>query len=445
MEQSVQKSKDSKSVLIAIVATVVVTSLLVGLLILPQRYGSISKAWYNINGGTVEYPYVFVHGLGGWGENSTKTSLSYWSACGEAIPKYLRSKGHTVAVPSVGPFSSTWDRTCELYAQLTGTRVDYGEAHSKVCGHARYGRTYTEPMIENWGERMNGGQRVKINLISHSFGGATIRMLCALLQDGDAAEKAASGKETSPLFTGGKGDWVYSVTTLCSPNNGSQLTCIVDDLGSVGGVGNTVDLLVELLFKLAKATDSANGLTDLMLDQFGVSSKTASEAEITQALRDIQSIGNDNAFYDLSPDGSAKLNKKISTADSVYYFSYAYNTTQKGTLLNGMVPKPNTFLLFYPLAAAMGTYTGTTADGIVIDETWQPNDGLVSVTSAQFPTGAAHCELPEQYADIQPGVWNMIPVQEGNHATPCGFGMSISEMHAFYDAITDRIDGIRAS
>ena len=445
MEQTANQNRESKSFLFAIVSTLLVAAIIVTLIVLPQRYDSISKAWYDLNGGLVEYPYVFVHGLGGWGENSTKMSLSYWSASGQAVPEYLRSKGYTVAAPSVGPFSSTWDRACELYAQLTGTRVDYGAAHSKACGHARYGRTYTEPMIENWGQKVNGGQRVKINFISHSFGGATVRQLCSLLAYGDKAEKSATGRKTSPLFTGGKADWVNSITTLCSPNNGSTLTCIVDDIGSVAGVDNSTELIENFLFKYAKETNSANGLTDLMLDQFGIDSKTGSDVEITEAIRAIESAGDDNAFYDLSPDGAAAVNSRIKTVNGVYYFSYAFDTTQKATLINGSVPKANTFLLFYPLAAAMGTYTGTTEGGIIIDESWQANDGLVPVCSARYPANDPHCELPAEVKDVMPGIWNMTPVREGNHATPCGFGMSVAEMHSFYDEICGRISELRRS
>jgi len=34
---------------------------------------------------------------------------------------------------SVAPNGSAWDRACELYAQLSGTRVDYGKAHTAVA------------------------------------------------------------------------------------------------------------------------------------------------------------------------------------------------------------------------------------------------------------------------------------------------------------------------
>ena len=53
---------------------------------------------------------------------------------------YIHMGIHTVA-PSMGPFTSAWDRACEVYAQLVGGTVDYGKAHSEKYGHERYGRT----------------------------------------------------------------------------------------------------------------------------------------------------------------------------------------------------------------------------------------------------------------------------------------------------------------
>ena len=55
----------------------------------------------------------------------------------------MRDRGHTVHYASVGPVSSNYDRACELYAQIKGTRVDYGQVHSQRYGHARYGKDYT--------------------------------------------------------------------------------------------------------------------------------------------------------------------------------------------------------------------------------------------------------------------------------------------------------------
>lgn len=436
------KNKTIRILLISLV-TVLIAAILVAVIAIPMRYGSFKTFWYDMHGGQVQYPVVLVHGLGGWGERSDEEIADYWGATTGSLPQYLREQGHTVCVPSVGPYSSTWDRTCELYAQLTGTTVDYGEAHAKAHGHARYGRTYETPLVPDWGGKENGGQRIKINLIGHSFGGATVRMLTYLLANGDDAEKAASGSETSGLFTGGKADWVFSVTTLCAPHNGSQLTCIVDDLGSLAGVDNTTDLAVELLFRAVKEYGGNGAFRDLMLDQFGVGTVSQSEDDVSEAIKSVESAGNDHAFYDLSPDGAAELNSRIGVVDGVYYFSFAYSTTKEGTFLRGMVPETNTLPVLYPLALAMGSYTGTTSGGIVIDESWQDNDGLVSVVSAQFPTGEAHAELPPQDAQLKTGVWYVAPTGSGDHGTVIGLNANTASTHRFYDDLLARLQALR--
>ncbi|MBQ7543152.1 MAG: hypothetical protein IJT44_12770 [Clostridia bacterium] len=430
-------------VLTAIVASLLVTVLLIGIISIPMRYGGFSEFWYDTHGGIVAYPVVLVHGLGGWGEGSALEDVPYWGATTGSLAKYLRDNNHTVCVPTVGPYSSTWDRTCELYAQLTGTRVDYGAAHSKAHGHERFGRTYDTALVPNWGEKINGGQRVRINLISHSFGGATIRMLASLLAYGDEAERAAAKDETSGLFTGGKADWVFSVTTLCAPHNGSQLTCIVDEIGSVAGLDNATDLLVDLLFKTLKQNGAVNSMPDLMLEQFGVGVKESDEGDVSEALKKIESVGNDHAFYDLSPDGAAALNQTIRTVDSVYYFSYPYSTTQEGKILRGMVPRTDTLPVLYPLALAMGSYTGTTPGGIVIDESWQDNDGLVSVVSAQYPTGEANVPLPTDVSLIERGVWNVAPTGSGDHSKVVGTNASAEQTHRFYDELLKMLNELK--
>ena len=421
--------------LLAVVLVVALTVLLVvPAFAISRQYGSLQAYWWEKHGGKVQYPCVLVHGFGGFGESSESDAVSYWGATTGSLPNDLRSRGYTVCVPSVGPYSSTWDRTCELYAQLTGTRVDYGAAHAAKHGHARYGRTYSEAMVPDWGQKVNGGQRMKIDLISHSFGGQTVRLLVSLLAYGDAAEQAATGKATSPLFTGGKADYVQSVTTLCAPHNGTQLTCIVDDLGSIAGIQNATSLLVDTLFKLVQAADKHVGTPDLMLDQFGI----GKNADAAASLQKIEKVGVDHAFYDLSPDGAAALNKTIRTVDGVYYFSYPFSTVKDGQLLRGKVPENSTFAALYPLALALGAYTGTSAGGIVIDETWQDNDGLVSVVSAQYPTGEAHADFPKNAKGLRPGVWYVMPTERGDHGYAVGLNADTDKNRQFFTDILSR-------
>ena len=112
-------------------------------------------------------PVVFVHGLMGWGERAGLNSvLPYWGMTTGSLTAYLNSLGYETYSATVGPISSAWDRACELYAQLTGTTVDYGAAHAAAHDHARYGITYDRPLFDGWGTRR------AVNLVGHSFGGA---------------------------------------------------------------------------------------------------------------------------------------------------------------------------------------------------------------------------------------------------------------------------------
>ena len=383
-----------------------------------------------------KYPYVLVHGMGGWGTGSGMQNLArYWGADTGDLAEYLRGEGWEVYTPSVGPISSAWDRACELYAILAGGTVDYGAAHAAAHGHARYGRTYETPMLSQWDAAH------RINLVGHSFGGETVRLLASLLAYGDEAEQACGEENLSPLFTGGKGDLIHSVTALCSPHNGSSLTCVLDSVGGLVGINSTTELLASICFATAGVANPLNGAYDFMLDQFGITDVTGGRPEIVSAISALLAQGDDNAAVDLSPDGAAALNKKIRMVDGIYYFSYAYCTTEDGDLLYIQKPIASTLPVLKPFALAMGSYNGTTPGGIRIDETWHANDGLVSVVSAQYPLNDPHVDLN---ADApQAGVWNVAPVRTGHHGTVIGLGANADETHSFYTELFKMIDGCR--
>ena len=73
--------------------------------------------------------YIFVHGLSGWGSYDEKYKKTpYWGMRSGDLIALLREKGFDCYAASVDPHGSAWDRACELYAQLSGTRVDLWEA-----------------------------------------------------------------------------------------------------------------------------------------------------------------------------------------------------------------------------------------------------------------------------------------------------------------------------
>ena len=128
--------KKSKKFLCLLLALVMAGSLLL-----------LPAAAANTQSGATRYPTVYVHGLMGWGEHDQiYSAVPYWGLSTDLMP-YMTSKGYESYAASVGPLSSAWDRACELYAQLTGTTVDYGAAHAAEYGHARYGATYDLSLI----------------------------------------------------------------------------------------------------------------------------------------------------------------------------------------------------------------------------------------------------------------------------------------------------------
>ncbi len=296
------------------------------------------------------YAYVYVHGLMGWGSyDGIYKLMPYWGMFGGELLNKLNKEGFDCYAASVDGTASAWDRACELYAQLTGTKVDYGKAHSEKYGHDQFGEDYTgRALIPEWDSEH------KINLLGHSFGGATIRMLAHLMREGDEAEVRASGKKASALFYGGKSDWIYSLTALAAPHNG---TTAYED-----GDGNPEE---------------------------------------------------DTAAYDMHIDNALVLNKRLVTDKKTYYFSIPCCATVKGE--DGMYTADKKFMesMFVKDANTLGSYTGVTKGGYVIDESWLENDGLVNTISAKAPFFAPSKEY--EAGNVATGEWNIMPTYYGDH------------------------------
>ena len=131
--------------------------------------------------------YIFVHGLAGWGSYDEKYAKKpYWGMRNGDLIQYLRDQGFDCYAASVSPHGSAWDRACELYAQLYGTRVDYGKRHSEEYGHERFGKDFSDcPLCTIEDE-------TELILIGHSFGGTTIRLFSEILVNGSKEEWDAS-------------------------------------------------------------------------------------------------------------------------------------------------------------------------------------------------------------------------------------------------------------
>ena len=400
-------------------------------------------------------PVVFVHGLFGWGQrDKIFRIMPYWGMTTGSLPDYLATQGYETYAASVGPLSSAWDRACELYAQLVGARTDYGVKHAQDFGHERYGIDYETPLFYGWGTER------AVNLVGHSFGGATIRLFLDILADGSAEEQAAAkaaGTEVSPFFQGGKADWVYSLTTLAAPHNG---TTFIESNGTIMDVATN---LAETLAKGFGITEIKN-LYDFQLEQFGFYRKdgeTVLEA-LDRVLHSDFLSHNDNVFRDLTIDRALELNDDIEIQPNVYYFSYAGDKTRQSTLTGERTSAVDMTPLFVPFANQMcGYYDQTTAGGFRIDKSWAPNDGLVNTVSALYPTDSAGRCLTKSgktgyvqqdgYSNVgyQPGVWNVMPVRHYDHGNfiagmpvPDLASQSIPALRQFYLGLMDNLSHV---
>ncbi len=350
------------------------------------------------------YKYVFVHGLSGWGSyDSVYKLMPYWGMFGGDLMKYLKDKGFDCYAASVAPSASAWDRACELYAQLTGTVVDYGKVHSEKAGHERYGTDYTgRALIDSW------SAEDKINILGHSFGGATVRLFAHIMENGSEEErKATPESELSDFFKGGKGDYIYSVVALAAPHNGT----------TAYNVG-TEDIPED---KDANAFDSVktkiqNALSDLV-------GKANGEKEESRAEWDY-------ASYDMYIDNAMAMNEWLETLPNAYYFSIPCDATVQNEDGTYSPVESKMESLFVSSSKAMGAYTGETAGGYVIDESWRQNDGLVNTISAKAPTSSPSKDYEE--GNVTTGVWNIMPTYDGDHMSLQGGLTKINDVKDLY-------------
>ena len=353
--------------------------------------------------------YVFCHGLNGWGRYDEQYEKSpYWGAKSGDVVAELRDKGFEAYAASVAPQGSAWDRACELYAQIAGTMVDYGRAHSEEYRHARFGRDFSgDALIPSWDDD------TRLVLIGHSFGGATVRLFAELLAHGWEGERAVTPEgELSPLFAGGLGGRVRAIVTLAAPTNGTVAYDMAQD-PAFDPRRVRVGLKYRLLDRLMK-----------------------SRTRIQMDGRDPR----DWASFDMLLDNAQALNARISTLPHVYYLSVAADATtpqEDGTCvpdLEALDP------LFVRSATLMGVYGGTTKAGCVVDDAWHANDGLVNTVSARAPIGAP--QKPFDRAHVEPGVWNVMPDMHVDHGFFQGGFMKRQDPHEFYRELMDVLEAL---
>jgi hypothetical protein len=78
--------------------------------------------------------------------------------------------------------------------------------------------------------------------------------------------------------------------------------------------------------------------------------------------------------------------------------------------------------------------------GFVYDRLWLANDALVNTESAKYPLDEPYTDFDAE--NIEKGVWNVMPVREGDHGTAIGLFADKEETHAFYLEMCEMLNAL---
>ena len=274
--------------------------------------------------------------------------------------------------------------------------------------------------------------------MGHSFGGPTVRLFASLMYYGDEAEVAATGEDTSPLFTGGH-DVIHSVSTFSSPNDGTPIADFLVDLKLIALIAFAGNLLGCLFGDEVM-------MWHLRFGHFGLTAKEDEE----RAKFNIGNIvnfynSNDNCGYDMTIDGAKVLNEKIKVVPTAYYYSYTAIATEENAVGMQKLSTPSLFSFSSLILAAS---EGKTIDGVEMTKEWAISDGIVPFASAKCPmkdidTAKVYSEAIAAGEEIETGRWYMMdPLMDFQHASymgTVGWPVSVEDFYvSFINTVNSR-------
>ena len=381
---------------------------------------------------TNDYPTVFVHGFLGWGTSDGLDKVwSYFGGLHMSCEKELRARGYEVYFPSIGAFNSVWDRVCELYAYLFGGTIDYGKVHSEKYGHARYGMTFEHGVLEDLG---TPGKHEKMNLLGHSFGAPTVRLLVTLMTEGSKEEQEGTpADELSPLFKGGQGDLIHAVTTVSGVNNGTTLPNLIGEKWLervIEVLGHLLTWIGEtFLFKIYNT-----GLQMWGIGPYPPESKWGLHFRSYRSLKDnvqkFKVCREDNIAFELMVDYTHSFNKRTIVNPNVYYFAVPCNDTED--LPDGTRKQRSTNLIMSIPGYYMNKYIPKGLEEFNPDDSWLYTDGLVNVPLQYAPDNQPMTDADEATAyegtGKKPGIWYNMPLLQGSHISWMGLSFPGDEL-----------------
>ncbi len=408
------------------------------------------------------YPIVLVHGFLGFGpEQFKETGFKYWGGFDD-IAAHMRSHQgqHRVFVSTVGPISSSWDRSAELYYQIKGGCVDYGINHTARFTHAN---GQHRPPGQCWAaDPADNPQHYPlalypdwdaahpIHLLGHSQGGQTVRALIELLEHGSPHGDEGGGE----LYQGGKIGWVLSATTLSAPHDGTSLH------DAIGDFGLALNELAGQITAMANSGAKANQARGLTLEQAGLprGAGNAGPSHPAGAAPLWTSASYDTAQYEMGPDGAQQFNAWVKTSPHVFYYSIATSATEAGSLCCNntdrwiaffqnpqyQYPRWDMAPLSKPYAGewilpsvgrhGMGAYTQSAPGRVAVDARWFENDGVVNTLSMRAPSG----QPARNFDGVSVrGSWNFLQTYHGyDHFDVLGWPRKGAQAYPIYDAVT---------
>ncbi|KAI8620370.1 Alpha/Beta hydrolase protein [Chytriomyces sp. MP71] len=396
------------------------------------------------------YPTVFLHGILGWGEDAPLLGfLNYFGGATQNLLDVARSQGFTVVSPHMGPLSSNWERACEAFAQLTGLKTDYGVARSTQFGHARFGEDWTgNATLPSFAANFQLGSTtvIKINLVGHSMGGPTARMLTHLLTFGSQAEMdaCASAKTAcSPLFWTNKTEtYVHSLLTLSGVHQGSP---VADYLHATNGLYPFAKTVFSALVGINNV-NNANLIWDMQLGHWGLK-QNPGESFLTFLERVCNSHWysfKSNALYDLQVGAqSDPLLSFVQNNPKTTYFSVAGLSTNY--LFGIALAEISTNLLLAPFANLIGTYSNSSLPVLqtYTQEYWRNNDGMVPIASSRGPNSGFNSFNVDMDASSVSDLANSAPAGVPQQGTYNYLGAVDNVDHLAIVGTLDLIPGLR--
>ena len=92
-------------------------------------------------------------------------------------------------------------------------------------------------------------------------------------------------------------------------------------------------------------------------------------------------------------------------------------------------------------AIIMSNYSGKTAGGVILDGSWQPNDGLVNTVSAMAPQGQDYLDYKEN-EQLRPGIWYVFPTIAGDHMASQGGLTKRVNVKPYYIKLCEMLAGL---